>query len=336
MSGTVPDYDVNVTVAPLTGGRVRHFMRSDQLIYQLIQPFDLPSPNPIKMKPSFKTTLLAITGAAFLAGPAMGAVSLESGSLAVAFYQVIGGVVQNSTYTFDLGQASLYRQNTGYNVSVSTVNNGLTSSNIGADLTSAFGANWANDGTVRWMVVGNVGQSDATIGGDPARTSYLSRGASSLVEGEVTTTIPTLSSTNRGLLSNNIEPFLDGINGASQTVGANPGGAFVDKSAINTVEDFVPPTTLTYFGVGINPTQVLGAGTIGGYEGALDIYRVLHTATGADLTSGYGADATVGAGQYIGTLVLSSDGNLSVIPEPSAALLGLASLGLCFRRRRNA
>ncbi|RYD23330.1 MAG: hypothetical protein EOP87_26585, partial [Verrucomicrobiaceae bacterium] len=140
------------------------------------------------MKPSFKTALLAIAGAASLASPAMGAVSLESGSLAVAFYQVIGGVVQNNTYTFDLGQASLYRENTGYNVSVSTVNSGLGSSNIGADLTTAFGANWATDGTVRWMVVGNVGQSDPTVGGDPARTNYLSRGVSSLVAGQVTTT----------------------------------------------------------------------------------------------------------------------------------------------------
>lgn len=289
------------------------------------------------MKPSFKTALLAIAGAASLASPAMGAVSLESGSLAVAFYQVIGGVVQNNTYTFDLGQASLYRQNTGYNVSVSTVNNGLTSSNIGADLTTAFGSNWANDGTVRWMVVGNVGQTDPTIGGDPARTSYLSRAASSLVDGQVTTTIPTLSPTNRGILSNNIEPFFDSISGASQTVGANPAGAFINKNTVNTVEDYLPPTTTTYFGVGINPYQTLGAGTIGGYEGALDIYRILGDTAGADLTAGYSnSDAVAGAGQFIGTLVLSSDGNLSIIPEPSAALLGLAGLALCFRRRRSA
>ncbi|RYD28932.1 MAG: PEP-CTERM sorting domain-containing protein, partial [Verrucomicrobiaceae bacterium] len=46
--------------------------------------------------------------------------------------------------------------------------------------------------------------------------------------------------------------------------------------------------------------------------------------------------AVAGTGQFIGTLLLSSDGNLSIIPEPSAALLGLAGLGLCFRRRRNA
>jgi hypothetical protein len=289
------------------------------------------------MKPSFKSALFALAGAAFLATPAMGAVSLESGSLAVAFYQVIGGVVQNNTYTFDLGQASLYRENTAFNVSVSTVNSGLASSNIGADLSTAFGANWASSGTVRWMVVGNVGQSDATVGGDPARTSYLSRAASSIVNGQVTTTIPSLSPTNRGILSNNIEPFFDSISGASQTVGANPAGAFVQKSVVNTVEDYLPPTTSTYFGVGINPYQTLGAGTIGGYEGALDIYRILHDTADADLTAGYsGTEATAGAGQFIGTLVLSNDGNLSIIPEPSAALLGLAGLGLCFRRRRTA
>jgi hypothetical protein len=309
-------------------------MRGERLIFQVVCSV---RPNTINMKSRFKLALLALSGAALFASPAMGAISLESGSLAIAFYQVVGGVVQNNTYTFDLGQASLYRENTGYNVSVSTVNGGLTSSNIGA--------NWANDGTVRWMVVGNVGQNDATVGGDPARTSYYSRSVSTIPQSGVSTTIPSISSTNRGALSNSIEPFFDGINAASQTVGVNPAGAIVTIGGVNTVEDFLPNgVRTTYFGLGINPYQVLGAGTIGNnssipgtYEGALDIYRVLHTTDGADLTSAYSTgNAVAGTGQYIGTLVLGSDGNLSIIPEPSAAVLGLAGLALCFRRRRNA
>lgn len=285
------------------------------------------------MKPILQAAFLACAVASAL--PATAAVSLESGSLAVAFYQVIGGVVQNNTYTFDLGAASLYRENTAVNVSVSTINPGLSSGNIGADLTAAFGANWANDGSVRWMVVGNVGQTDPTIGGDPARTSYLSRGITS-VSGSGTSAVPTVTSTNRGILSNNIEPFLDGITAATQTAGVNAAGVIVDKSAINSVEEFLPPATLTYFGIGINPTQILGAGVLGGdAAGALDLYRILHTTAGADLSAGLsGTDATLGDGQYIGTLVLSNDGNLSMIPEPSSLLLSAAGLALCFRRRR--
>lgn len=318
-------------------------MRAERLIFQ---PVRSVRPNPINMKSRFKLALLALSGVALFANPAMGAISLESGSLAVAFYQVIGGVVQNNTYTFDLGQASLYRENTGFNVSVSTVNGGLASSNIGADLSAAFGAGWANDGTVRWMVLGNVGQSDSTVGGDPARTSYYSRAVSTIAGSGVSTTIPTISGTNRGALSNNIEPFFDGINAATQTVGINPNGAIVGIGGVNTVEDFLPNgVRTTHFGIGINPYQTLGAGTIGSnnssltgsYEGALDIYRFIDTTNGADLSSAYSAgNATPGTGQYIGTLALDSAGNLSIIPEPSSALLAIAGLGLCFRRRRSA
>jgi hypothetical protein len=298
------------------------------------------------MKPTFRTALIGLAGFSLLAPQAKAAVSLGSGSLAVAFYQVISGVVQNNTYTFNLGSASLYRENTGYNVSVSTINPGLSSSNIGADLATAFGSNWADSGTVRWMVIGGTENFAPVTNGDGGSTSYISRAVSTIQPGGVSTTIPTISATNRGILANNISAFQSGSTAASQTVGANSDGAFIQKSSVNTVEDFLPPATLgTYFGIGVNPEQTLAAGTItnngdvlGSFEGALDIYRVIQTTDGADPTVGYSnTPFAAGARQYIGTLALDSAGNLSVIPEPSSALLGLAgTLGLCFRRRRNA
>jgi hypothetical protein len=293
------------------------------------------------MKSKFKTTLLALTGVGLFANPAMAAVTTESGSLAVAFYQVIGGVVQSNTYIYDLGQASNYRENTAIGVSVSTISGGPANNNISGDLTAAFGANWANDGTVRWMVIGNVGSADPTVGGDPARTNYYSRAVSTIQPG-VSTTIPSISSTNRGILSNNLESVFDNVVG--ETSGNNADGAIINIADPGTINEFLPPSTLTYFGIGINPYQTLSAGTInnntgsqvGPVEGALDIYRILHTTTDADLTAGLSSgNATVGQGQYIGTLVLTSSGGLYVIPEPSSALLGVAgALGLCLRRRR--
>lgn len=296
------------------------------------------------MKSTVKSALIGLTGVAFLANPAMGAVSLGPGSLAVAFYQVIGGVAQDNTYLFDLGQASNYRENTASGVSVSTISGGPASSNIAADLVNAFGSGWADDGTVRWMVIGNIGSTSPTVSGDPARTNYLSRAVAVIPGSGVSTTIPNLSPTNNGILSTNIESVFDNV--VNATSGANAAGAIIAKTAPASIDEFLPPATSTFFGIGTNPYQTFNAGTItdngaaqlGPIEGALDIYRFIHTATDADLTAGYSdGDAVVRQGQFIGTLVLSSGGDLSIVPEPSSALLGAAGvLGLCLRRRRNA
>lgn len=299
------------------------------------------------MKSLFKSALLAISGTAILASVATAAVSLESSSLAVAFYQLTpgpgGGTVGPNTYIYDLGQASLYRENVGYNVSVTTVNSGLSSGNIASDLVAAFGSNWADSGTIRWMVIGNVGQTDPTVAGDPARTSYYSAARNDF---EIFSTLPNISSANRTGLSGAIETFMEAT--TNEPSGTNPDGTIMSKNEIKSVDEFVPPTASganagTYFTIGPDPSQTLATGTIangpGGlvFEGALDIYRVLHTTSEADLTSGYGTDAIVGRAQYIGTLTLDSAGNLGVIPEPSAALLGvLGAAGICFRRRRQA
>lgn len=296
------------------------------------------------MKSILNKGLLALAGTAIFASPAMAAISMEPGSLAIAFYQTdaSGTAVGSNTYVFDLGQASLYRESTLGNVSVSTINTGL-SGNIGADLASAFGPDWAESGTVRWAIVGGVGSTDPTTSGDPARTSYISRSNSSYTVGVVGSgsTIANVSSNNRGFLSTNIDSFFAGTDAAAQTTGANPSGSIILSSAVNSIEDYLPPTTSgLYFGQGIDPRQVLGAGTIDGTtEGALDVYRVLHSANGADLTAGNSdVAAVVGQGQYVGTFTLSTNGDIGftgAIPEPSSALLlGIASTFACFGYRR--
>ncbi len=296
-----------------------------------------------------KPALLGLVGTALIASQANGAVTTSSGDLAVAFYQVVAGVVSNNTYIFDLGQASNYRENTSSGL-VSSIAGGPVSANISTDLVAAFGAGWANDGTVRWMVIGNVSAASATINGDTARTSYLSLASSTVsVTGRNTVFGSNISSTNRGTLSTNLTSVFNGVSG--DTSGDNANGAIIAKTDAATIDEFLPPTVATYFGLGAayNPYQSLGsgtitnnhaiAGTLGGIEGALDIYRVLHNATGADLTAGGSAgDATVGDGQYIGTLLLDSSGNLAIatIPEPSTTLLGALGVLALLRRRRNA
>jgi len=288
------------------------------------------------MKTTIKSALLGLTGVAFFANPAMGAVSLENGSLAIAFYQSTGQTVGPNTLVFDLGQANLYRENTAYNVSVSTVNPGIVNSNIGPALVAAFGINWATSGNVRWMVVGNVEQLTGPISGDPGRTSYFSV--------PVGATFPTLTSGFRIQASNEITGFFLGTQGKTATV-SNADAAIVPTTALFSVDEYVPPVAPgTWFKTGTDITQNLSLDTIdgpnnlGSFEGALDLFRILHTTTNADLTVGYTAgNAVTAIPTYIGTLALDTAGNLSIIPEPSAALLGAAgALGFCLRRRRHA
>lgn len=301
------------------------------------------------MKIISKSALLGLVGTALIATQANGAVTTSNGDLAVAFYQVVGSVVSDNTYIYNLGQASNYRESTSSGL-VSSIG-GNASANISADLVTAFGSGWANDGTVRWMVIGNVSSTAGTINGDTARTNYLSRAASTVAAtGPNTVFGATISSTNRGILSTNLSSVFAQVN--NDASGANANGAIIAKADPATIDEFLPPTVATYFGLSAtyNPYQTLAsgtitnnhssAGTLGTIEGALDLYRVLHSTSGADLTTGGSVgDATIGNGQYIGSLLLTSTGDLAfaTIPEPSSALLGVAgALGLCLRRRRNA
>jgi hypothetical protein len=266
------------------------------------------------------------------------------GDLALAFYQTIGGVVQSNTYVVNLGQASLYRENTQNDVSITSVNTNLASGNIDADLDATFGTDWADAGNVTWVLIGGVSAGGApnpyfpgsqpTLG-DPARTSYLSKARASLNSSSTapgTTLSGTLSSTNRGTLSTNVVSFLSGASKGidafetnTATSGSNLASAILPKSNINTIDEFLPPATNTHFGVAASydPRQTLSPGPISGtagVQGALDIYRIIHTTTGADLTAGASAgNASVGVAQFIGTITLSAAGDLKIVSLPSSA-----------------
>jgi hypothetical protein len=277
------------------------------------------------MKPIIKHSLLALAGITATTNAAMASDNFVAGDIGIAFYAFTDSVVEANTYVLNLGQASLYRENTQTGVAISTINTALASSNIGADLVATFGANWAEDGRVRWAVVGGVNSTDPLTSGDPPRTNYISRGRASLANGATGagTTISSISSTNRGILSNNIQGFFTGtndgiglVNSSTSTSGVNVAGAVLPISNINSVDEFLPPSQLTYFGVGIDPRQTFATGAITGsaaVEGALDLYRILHSTSGADLTAGASTgNAAVGAGQFIGTLTIDATGNLKI------------------------
>jgi PEP-CTERM motif len=301
------------------------------------------------MKNIIKSSLLAVAGAAFLASPAM-AVTINNGDLLIGFYQLnsAGDAVLPNTFVFNLGAAATFRENTLTGVSVSTINGGIASSNIGAELVTAFGAGWANDGSVRWGVVGGLDQTTiGLVGGEIQGASYVSRATTAFQDGASTAAPTGVLGALRNTLRNNIEAFRTSSDNVGTDIGNNSGALITIATNNGTFEDFLPPVASTQFGITQNILGVFGAGSnVGGQEGSLDIWRLVNAASttalntnGTDLTSGLGTgNAILGTGQFIGTLNLNGAGDLTwgavAIPEPSSALL-LGVLGMFGIVRRN-
>lgn len=283
------------------------------------------------------------------ATPAMAVtLSTANGDLFLGFYQVTSGSIGANTYIFNLGSASLYRESALNNVSVSAVNTGLASNNINTDLTSAFGANWADAGTVYWTIFGGTDQSTVgAINGDLKTFDYISKNVSNYTDGTKTTTPDGQSGSPRATLANGISAINTASNG--KTSGANAAGAIIATAGNVSLDEFMPPTTgyTTPWAVTGEKRGLFGAGTVAGstgLEGALDVYRYVNvtSGTGYDATAAKSTgNAALGAGQYIGTFTINSAGDvgigqISAVPEPSGALaLGLIGTfaGLGYRRR---
>jgi hypothetical protein len=287
------------------------------------------------MKSTFRNFLFAGTlglAATTLTSFAAG-VNTENGDLLIAFYQLSpGDVLGTNTYVFNLGSQSLYRENTSNNTLVSTINPAITSANIAVDLEAAFGADWREDGTVQWCVVGGLNQTTlGFVGGERNQTCYASRSVSNFVAVGATTVRLDLAGGSRNTFRNNYEGFQVGSD-LSGTTGTNPRGAIIATSNTGSLEEYLPPLSPSslQFGTGLELRQSFTAGYVTGslnLEGALDLWRLpggTSTAellgSGTDLTSGLGSTiTTLGQGQYIGTLTIDTNGDLRIGGTASAS-----------------
>ena len=288
----------------------------------------------MKLRHKILSTAIAVATFAASANTSH-AVPVVDGDILIGFS--LNQADAHDTYIFNLGQASVWRENTTPLISIG---------NIGADLTTAFGSNWMNEPLLRWGIIGGLDQAAGTINGDLIRTVYESRLVATFgtLSGAWTTT-----SGNHGSLTNPMQSFQEGSHNAG-TPGANTTGAFVNTSSASDFNQFIPPTTGTYFGIGNNILDQFEAsaplGTAAsGYtiEGALDLWRILNSpTTGADLTSGLGVgNAVARNGQYVGTFTIDQTGQLRMdvqpVPEPTTGVIGLALGAIALvRRRRNA
>lgn len=262
---------------------------------------------------------LAATGGFFLSlSMISSAVETEEGDLLIGFYEVDSlNTVGPDTYVVNLGPAALYRENTVGNVPVSSIpGTPMTNANIGADLVTAFGEDWAERGSVRWCIVGGLSQSyTGPDNGDSTRTSYMGLPVSQFVASGPGSVAPAVSASPRGTLSNQIRAFRSAQHNAG-TPGVNARGAIVPTSVPSSLEEYLPPATAAQFGLGMEFRGTFDEGKLQGsntLEGALDVWRLLNNTTGTDLTSGMSTgNAVLGTGQYIATFTIDADGNLRI------------------------
>ncbi len=254
-----------------------------------------------------KHTLKSILSvASFLVLPLqVSALNVAVGDLLLGFYQVNQTVVGTNTYVYNLGPASGWRTTTA---------NTTLIANLNSDLTTAFSdANWAENDQLKMLIVGVVGAGEPTIGGDPSRTIYFS----STTNPTDTATLQSWSwGTNlRGSVALNIDTFSDGANGEPST-NVLPAAAIMASSSNNSLTSYTPPTVGGFFGAGITASTSLGVGNLGkmgnyDVEAKLNVYRILHTTTGATLTAHKSpTNAVLGRPQFIGSFTLATNGDL--------------------------
>ncbi len=277
------------------------------------------------MKSLYKTALLLGVGTALAASSAMAAFTFTNGDLILGF-QATGGTGSTQNVFFNLGAGTAVRDN-------ATIGQ---LGNISTTLTATYGANWYTRTDLYFGVVGNLrGNANSGFGsagavnGDPSRTFYLSTPTVNVAEGTLfgASTFPGASLGAGATNLSGMETMIVGLT----TQGDGAAILSQDTQPVEWANGWTswnptPGAAFNVFTGGIQ--QSFGKGSPSTYA---DIQRVLSTNTGS-ITPG-----VIGGGTYETTLSIGSNGDLSLIPEPSSALLAAAAgIALVVRRRRNA
>lgn len=277
----------------------------------------------MQIKPKHLLTMLVMAGISAAALPANAATTFAPGDLLIGFRSNT-----NTTETLVVNITNGAFANAAA-VRDSNSNPGTVMANIGAALTSTFGADWATQADLSWGVVGVYSSSsfDPAVDGDPARTLYVSRpNSAGSVGTQSSTAFSVGTNTTQNTIANNIAGFQQSF--ASYGGATLNGGdaAVIATSNVNTWEDFT--SGASDFGIGSNIEGIAGTST----GRVLDLYRILGSTTDANPTG------PLRSGTWEGTISLGTNGDVTfsvaAVPEPSRAVLALGGLGALFLRRR--
>lgn len=258
--------------------------------------------------PMLKSLLLLATACVVGAAPANAAlVTFAKGDLLIGF-RATSGTGAGSVYVVNAGAAADYRDLNTYG----TVNVG----NIGADLASIYGSDWNTRTDLFWGAIGTSSNISAeTVNGDVGRVLYVSQ--AQITTGDIGTGPSGLNATQRGDVSNKVMAM---------------GGTFDNYNATTNS----PDAAIEGVGDANSWRSYLASGGVNTDGGTLDFgaFSQIEGTTNQTLSLFRVFSATTPS-TYEGEFSLSSNGNLTFVPEPSsAALAGLGTALLVFRRRR--
>ena len=280
----------------------------------------------------------------------LGALALSTGTNAATYtagdmilgFGVSGGVGATSNILVDIGSSITFRDlNGASSLNIVTIGTYLDQT---FGTTAGNGVAWNERTDLYWGVVAcrsNV--LGAVVSGDPTRTVYASAARTGLgTLGSANSSDPSNGAMSGSDVSGaaNAIVALAGTTFASATAAGGSGGkvAIINTSVVTSNNWTTDNASSPYFNnIPGSVQQAFTAGTIGSYgaagavDGAIDLYRILQTTTGAS------PSGTVGTGTFLTTLTIDSSGNVSAVPEPSTyALLGLGAVVgfIAIRRKR--
>lgn len=270
------------------------------------------------MKSTIKKTMLGFAGLVLFSSPAMAAWTFSDADLVIGF-QALGGQGSNTDLFFNIGNS--------YTFNVDHTPYGVVG-NINDDLTATYGSNWSTRSDLYFGVIANrsnltpLADSGTPGVSDPGRTVYVSAPTVNIGGAALR---PSLNGGNLGTTGTNYSGLKGVLFGLTET--ANGDG-------VASLSSDVPAQVSAFTNNGWgkwNPTPGSAFGTLNGgiqqsfgkagTDNIVDIQRMV-----ANTTS-----------QYVGSVIISDSGVISVIPEPSSSLLAAAAGAFALlRRRRNA